>query len=97
MRKLNVTDRQTDRRALQYLPSRAFGAAGDKNILARLKNPGPPWKSNGRSLIGYAEFADSNRRREHVLLFTNTRKKCKVDNNNEAVACLLSEKYIVLK
>ena len=32
MRKLNVTDGQTDRRgALQYLPSRAFGAAGDKN------------------------------------------------------------------
>ena len=30
VRKLNVTDRQTDRRgALQYLPSRAFGAAGD--------------------------------------------------------------------
>ena len=22
----------------------------EKNILARLKNPGPPWKSNGRSL-----------------------------------------------
>ena len=37
------TDRQTDGRgALQYLPSRAFGAAGDKNILARLKNPAPP-------------------------------------------------------
>ena len=39
MRKLNVTDGQTDGRtdgqtdrwgALQYLPSRAFGAAGDK-------------------------------------------------------------------
>ena len=32
VRKLNVTDRQTDRQtgALQYLPSRAFGAAGDK-------------------------------------------------------------------
>ena len=34
VRKLNVTDRQTDgqtdrRGALQYLPSRAFGAAGD--------------------------------------------------------------------
>ena len=30
VRKLNVTDRQTDGRgALQYLPSRAFGAAGD--------------------------------------------------------------------
>ena len=34
MRKLNVTDGQTDGRtdgrgALQYLPSRAFGAAGD--------------------------------------------------------------------
>ena len=37
MRKLNVTDRQTDgqtdgRGALQYLPSRAFGAAGDKKM-----------------------------------------------------------------
>ena len=41
VRKLNVTDRQTDGRtdrqtdgwtgALQYLPSRAFGAAGDNN------------------------------------------------------------------
>ena len=36
MRKLNVTDGQTDRQtdgrgALQYLPSRASGAAGDKN------------------------------------------------------------------
>ena len=36
MRKLNVTDGQTDgqtdgRGALQYLPSRASGAAGDKN------------------------------------------------------------------
>ena len=32
VRKLNVTDRRTDGRgALQYLPSRAFGAAGDKN------------------------------------------------------------------
>ena len=33
VRKLNVTDRQTDKRTdgrtLQYLPSRAFGAAGD--------------------------------------------------------------------
>ena len=40
MRKLNVTDGQTDRRtdggALQYLPSRAFGAAGDKNMLAEI-------------------------------------------------------------
>ena len=39
MRKLNVTDRRTDRQtdgqgALQYLPSRAFGAAGD-NITTR--------------------------------------------------------------
>ena len=37
VRKLNVTDRQTDgqtegRGALQYLPSRAFGAAGDKKL-----------------------------------------------------------------
>ena len=33
VRKLNVTDRRTDGRgALQYLPSRAFGAAGDKTI-----------------------------------------------------------------
>ena len=41
VRKLNVTDRQTDgwtdrqtdgRGALQYLPSRAFGAAGDNNV-----------------------------------------------------------------
>ena len=32
------TDGQTDRRgALQYLPSRAFGAAGDNNIMASLK------------------------------------------------------------
>ena len=31
MRKLNVTDGRTDRRGvLQYLPSRAFGAVGDK-------------------------------------------------------------------
>ena len=35
VRKLNVTDRRTDRQtdgrgALKYLPSRAFGAAGDK-------------------------------------------------------------------
>ena len=30
VRKLNMTDKQTDGRgALQYLPSRAFGAAGD--------------------------------------------------------------------
>ena len=40
VRKLNVTDRRTDRQtdgrgALQYLPSRAFGAAGD-NYVARL-------------------------------------------------------------
>ena len=44
VRKLNVTDGQTDGRtdgrtdrdrrgALQYLPSRAFGAAGDKNTV----------------------------------------------------------------
>ena len=38
VRKLNVTDGQTDRqtdgrRALQYLPSRACGAAGDKNLI----------------------------------------------------------------
>ena len=34
VRKLNVTDRRTDGRgALQYLPSRAFGAAGDNNHL----------------------------------------------------------------
>ena len=38
VRKLNVTDRRTDRRtdrwgALQYIPSRAVGAAGDKNNL----------------------------------------------------------------
>ena len=32
VRKLNVMDRRTDGRALQYLPSRAFGAAGDKNF-----------------------------------------------------------------
>ena len=37
VRKLNVTDGQTDRQtdgrgALQYLPSRAFGAAGDNNV-----------------------------------------------------------------
>ena len=31
LRELNVTDRQMDRGALQYLPSRAFDAAGDKN------------------------------------------------------------------
>ena len=42
VRKLNVTDRQTDRwmdgrGALQYLPypSRAFGAAGDINCFLR--------------------------------------------------------------
>ena len=34
VRKLNVTDRRTDGRgALQYLPSRAFGAAGDNKGL----------------------------------------------------------------
>ena len=41
MRKLNVTDRQTDGQtdrqmdggALQYLPSRAFGAAGDNKTV----------------------------------------------------------------
>ena len=34
VRKLNVTDRQTERRtgALQYFPSRAFGAVGDNYI-----------------------------------------------------------------
>ena len=32
VRKLNMTDGQTDRRgAFQYLPSRAFGTAGDNN------------------------------------------------------------------
>ena len=40
VRKLNVTDRQTDRQtdgrgALQYLPSRAFGAVGDNKNLKR--------------------------------------------------------------
>ena len=36
MWKLNVTDRRTDGRgALQYLPSRAFGAAGDKKLSGR--------------------------------------------------------------
>ena len=33
LRKLNMTDRQTDGRGAQYLPSRAFGAAGDKRII----------------------------------------------------------------
>ena len=33
VRKLNVTDRQTDGQTLQYLPSRAIGAAGDNKIL----------------------------------------------------------------
>ena len=44
MRKLNVTDRQTDRRtdgrtggAMQYLPSRAFGAAGDNKFYIYVK------------------------------------------------------------
>ena len=39
VRKLNVTDRQTDGRGtLQYLPSRAFGAAGDKKVNTRKLN-----------------------------------------------------------
>ena len=34
VRKINMTDRQTDERgALQYLPSRAFGAVGDNKLI----------------------------------------------------------------
>ena len=47
VQKLNMTDRQTDRRmdggALQYLPSRAFGVAGD--------NEGSSHRHDGTSFI----------------------------------------------
>ena len=51
VRKLNVTDRrtdgQTDRRgALQYLPSRAFGAAGDKKSKYILPRNIPDFEKN---------------------------------------------------
>ena len=38
VQKLNVTDRQTDgldQGALQYLPSRAFGTAGDTKLICQ--------------------------------------------------------------
>ena len=52
MRKLNVMDGRTDGGALQYLPSRAFGAAGDTN------KRGPGYLKFNCTLLRDPEYVD---------------------------------------